>query len=201
MAPQQNPYAPPMAAARQTDTTERITYDFMPFGAGQFYNHKYIFGLVFFATEGGALYYWHTQYIAAQETVATTNAYLLANCTNLNATNTASCQQYAANSATYVNTAQQNAHYSLIGFGVLYVLGVVQAMIDDPPPPPPPKKKKKRRGMGMIDQQLDGAELSEDHVREAELFSFNWRMDLVPTYDPVTAIPEPTVSLQLNWQF
>lgn len=184
----------------------------LPFGAGQFQNKSYLLGAAFLGAEAGALYYYKTKSDLANATADSSNKFLQANCSSRPDPETdASCTKYLQDSKGFVDDANKTAQYALIGFGALWVLGALHAVLADPPKASGTKsrkKPKKRRYSGFAGSgssqpvnQIDEATGSEPQRDQFRPSDFAWHVDVGPAARSEQAAPKPALQLELQWKF
>ena len=180
----------------------KFLFAILPFGAGQFYNGRTLLGLGFMAAQGGALgfYFYNTQQNA--KTVKDADAYNRAYC-NGQASLPPECDVNYKYTTAKAKTYSQNANYSLMGFGVVYAISAIQAMIDDGPAPAK-KKRRRSKGMNFGDDYREHAseeELAEAGEAPVDLHSFRWQLYPNPVYDQGHQRTRSALSLNLTWTF
>jgi hypothetical protein len=165
------------------DNDRNLLITLLPFGAGQFQNHNFILGLAFAAAEVGAIYFYYSNQDLADKTAADTNNYIAQNCpkNQLTPDQTDACQDFATKRQKYVEGKQQMATMGMIGFAVLWAVGVGQAYLSEPKAPK--KKKKKRRlygGFGEEDVRHEGEYKLVDATEEPYYPQIHWDLGVLP---------------------
>jgi len=117
----------------------RVVFALMPFGAGQFYNGKFLMGTAFAAAQGGSLFFWFDANRKASQATANARAVLSPDFTDLNEDEKA---QFREQSAAYIKGQRQNGMFGLIGFGSLWGLSTLEAIFNPPPPPAPRNRRR-----------------------------------------------------------
>jgi hypothetical protein len=103
----------------------------LPFGAGQFQNRNVLMGIGFFGAEVGSLYYYYSKSKSAknsENTLKTLKEEKAANGEEL----TEDDQIFVQESEAYINNLKKNSSYGLYGFGALWVIGAIEAIVNDP---------------------------------------------------------------------
>ena len=180
----------------------KFLFAILPFGAGQFYNGRTLLGLGFMAAEGGAIgfYFYNSQ--QNTKTVKDADTYNATYC-NGQASPPPECDVNYKYTTAKAKAYSQNANYSLMGFGVVYAISAIQAMIDDGPAP---EKKKRRRSKGMnfgddYREHASEEELADAGEAPVDLHSFQWQLDPTPVYDQGHQRTRSALSLNLTWTF
>jgi hypothetical protein len=196
------------ASGGRSESGKSMLVTLLPFGAGQFQNKSYILGLAFAGAEAGALFYWYSSNKLADDTVAETNTYIQQR-KGANGDQQLSQEDLAfvAQRKKFVDDQRKKAQLGLVGFGGIWAVGVVQAMLYEPPPK---KKSPKRRRYSGFSYVPGGEGKASYHLLD-ELDgrhyapSFHWGLAFSPdSFNAFT--PEPTqsdfgVGVQLDWSF
>lgn len=139
--PYEQPYtAPPVAMnepgyndryeARATDNNNYFIA-VLPFGAGQFQNRNVAGGILFFAAEAGSLAF----YLLQDKEAKTTEDELILYKQQKEAEEEELSEEdlaYIKDTEDYIAKTRQKSKYGIYGFGLLWVAGAVEAIINDP---------------------------------------------------------------------
>ncbi len=132
------------ASAKASDSKNNLLITLLPFGAGQFQNGSYLLGTAFLAGEVYAIY----SYLSIQPRVAkdTKDRNAFVNDKNDKGEEFSDDDKsYVAKADRSIKMNKQNIQYAQIGFGALWAVGVVQALVAERYLPAQNAKDKKAR--------------------------------------------------------
>lgn len=151
-----------MRSSVEAPAEKNYFLDILPFGVGQYHNGQYLLGAALTAGQIGSLFFYQNRNSQAESQIAETNQ-VLSDAQKPDSGITAEKQaQYAEESDVRVKALQQQATYGLVGFGVLWAGGAIQALLYDPPVSHDAikKKPKRRSGFALTPNYQGGAELT-----------------------------------------
>jgi len=191
----------------------------LPFGAGQFQNESYLLGGLFLAAEAGALFLYFNKNSSADATVEETNKYITAAKTqygndleNMSPEDRDLYNKFIADRQKFVADSRKQAQMFIAAFAGLWVIGAVQAVMDDGPAPEPKKKKKARKYGGFAyDPAGRGKAIYEDvelppEASERPGYSaFQYDFGVKPVFDTqggsIVNEVKPAVEVEVKWSF
>lgn len=153
----------------------------LPFGAGQFQNRTVGTGMLFFAGEAGALYFYTAKNKEAKSTEA--DIALYEEEAKLNEGEKTDEEKdadavYIQETRDYVASTRAKAKLGLYGFGALWVAGAIEAYINDPiaKSASQPQRRDRAPGYGQKNENQNSKLLPP----EDRHYKSDWQVQLVP---------------------
>ena len=169
----------------------------LPFGAGQFQNGSPLTGIGFFAGEAGSLYYYYSKSKSAKNSEAAIILFKEENTANGDVLSDED-KAFVEESEAYIASLKKKSTYGLYGFGVLWIAGVVEAIVNDPLTAAP-----KAQIQGPKPGRYSNLRLKENArllSHDERHYKKDWQVQLLPEYDFLTDGSVGSESVKIQWE-
>lgn len=196
----------------------------LPFGIPQFYQGKWLLGLIFGGGQGAGIYIYMSNDQKASSTIDDTNKVLAERQKEQETKTGEEAEAYQAETAafqaqrqSFVNKTRQTGSYGLYAFGGLYLASVIESFIFEPEPAPAKKKKRKYGAnlellpledpnkLAMLSYAIQKSEIEEVTYNisiDAKHLDSQASQHTISDANPNNGQQAPfSYSLGINWQF
>ncbi len=135
---------------RSASRSSNPVIKFLPFGAGQYQQGKYLLGGAFTAAQGGALImYFMNSSNATQANAAASQAFAARDASGVSQEDMEYYDKQATDQLAYAKSSDDNATLCLLGFGAAWAASTIEAAINAPSSKANKKKRGRRRGLAF----------------------------------------------------
>jgi len=181
-----------------TSTNGNYFVALLPFGAGQFQNRSIFNGIVFFAGEAGSLFYYYSKSKSAKSAMDAIK--LLEDEKEANGEElTEDDKVFFEESQSYIARTKKQASYGLYAFGALWIVGVIEAIVNDPianAAQKGPNRGQRPGRYGEVREQSNNRLLT----KEERYYRKDWTVRLLPEHDLQPSGAFDSGTLKLLWE-